>query len=136
MTAVRAFDLGDVLTVTTGRLVSRHMDAIYDLLDFVTGDNLFAHQLPRAMEECRGPLLAQHPALTDVEVPDWPDSTTPEDIFGWVDSLRPTYGDALDVTPLDPADHTTIDPIIELGLRGVPAENVVVVVALDEDNDR
>lgn len=118
MTAVRAFDLGDVLTVTTGRLVSRHMDAIYDLLDFVTGDNLFTHQLPRAMEECRGPLLAQHPALTDVEVPDWPDSTTPEEIFGWVDSLRPTYGDALDVTPLDPADHTTIDP------------------ALDEDNDR
>jgi hypothetical protein len=37
----RPFHLGDVLTITTGRLVSpRHMDGVYDVLNFMTGDNL------------------------------------------------------------------------------------------------
>ena len=124
----KLFDLGDVLSVTTDRLVARdHVGALYALLNFMTGDNLFTHQLPRAMNECRPALLAQHPALAGIEPPAWPDGVDPADVFAWVDSLRPTLGDQLPVVPLDPADHTRIDPISELGLLGVPPEKIIVV---------
>jgi len=56
----KEFHIGDVLSITHGRLVSpRHMDGIYDILNFMTGD-----QIPRATEECREPLLRQHPATS------------------------------------------------------------------------
>ena len=35
------------------------MDGIYDILNFLTGDNLYTHQLPRAMRECEPWLRAQ-----------------------------------------------------------------------------
>ena len=60
----KTFCLGDVLSITTGRLVSpRHIQGVYDILNFMTGDNLFTHQLPRAMEECAPFLLKQFPEL-------------------------------------------------------------------------
>lgn len=38
---MKAFHIGDVLTVTTGRLVSpRHMYGVYEILNFLTGDRL------------------------------------------------------------------------------------------------
>ena len=64
MPSTKTFHLGDILSVTTSRLVSpRHIDGVYDILNWMTGDNLFTHQLPRASRECEGPLLAQHPDL-------------------------------------------------------------------------
>ena len=66
----KSFSLGDVLSITTGRLVSeRHIDGVYDILNFMTGDNLFTHQLPRAMEECRPFLLKQFPELAEAGTP-------------------------------------------------------------------
>lgn len=61
---MKEFHISDVLSVTTGRLVSsRHMDGIYEILNFLTGDNLFTHQLPRAMRECEPWLKTQFPQL-------------------------------------------------------------------------
>ena len=65
----REFHVSDVLSITTGRLVStRHMDGVYDILDFMTGDNLFTHQLPRASDECKPYLLEQFPQLATPEM--------------------------------------------------------------------
>lgn len=61
---MKLFHISDVLTVTTGRLVSaRHMDGVYDILNFLTGDELYTHQLPRAMRECEAFLRIQFPDL-------------------------------------------------------------------------
>jgi hypothetical protein len=61
---VKLYHISDVLTVTTGRLVSnRHIDSVYDILNFLTGDELFTHQLPRASRECEPWLKAQYPQL-------------------------------------------------------------------------
>jgi len=49
----RLFGLGCVLSVTTGRVLSRQgMSGIYELLDFMTTDSLYSHQLWRARQEC------------------------------------------------------------------------------------
>ena len=70
MMATKKFHLSDILSVTTGRLVStRHMDGIYDILNFMTGDNLFTHQLPRASKECEPYLLKQFPELAKAGTP-------------------------------------------------------------------
>ncbi len=63
----KSFHLGDILSITTGRLVSlRHIDGVYDILNFMTGDNLFTHQLPRASRECAPELKKQFPALAEI----------------------------------------------------------------------
>ena len=127
----RAFHLGDVLTITTGRLVSPdHMGGVYNILNFMTGDNLFTHQLPRAMDECQPALLAQHPQLRAVVVPDEFDGK--DHVDRWLAEQMQRYGAELPVTPLNPADHTRIDPLTELRMRGVPPERIIAVQVEDE----
>lgn len=110
MTA-RDFDLGDILSVTTGRLVSpRHMTGVYDILNFMTGDNLFTHQLPRASRECEPVLLLQHPQLKAIDA-DPPGIT---DWAAWLDEQKAIYGDTLPVEPCGPRVHERIDPLSEL----------------------
>jgi hypothetical protein len=123
----RYFHLGDILTITTGLLVSpRHVGGIYDILNFMTGDNLFTHQFPRAMDECQPVLLAQHPQLRAVQVPDEFDGK--EHVDRWLASQVARFGETLPVMPLDPTDHTRIPPLTELGMMGVPAERIIPVV--------
>ena len=127
----RMFDLGDILSVTTGRLVSpRHIDGIYDILGYMTGESLFTHQLPRASDECRPFLLAQHPALRGAPVPEH--FSGKEHVDLWLMRMKGLFGNELPVAPLNPEDHTHIDPLTELTLMGVPAERIIPVVIGEE----
>ena len=131
--STREFHLGDILSITTGRLVSpRHMDGIYDILNFLTGDNLFTHQLPRAAGECQGPLLAQHPALADVEDLDkFGDEDgaleVKDAVDRWLAAQIAIYGETLPVTALAAEDHTYIDPITELQAKVSAGTEIIVV---------
>lgn len=134
----REFDLGDVLTITTGIMLSpRRIDGVYDILNYMTGDNLFTHQLPRAAEECHAPLLAQHPQLADVVVPEF-DSATNEDaataVFLWLAKLEKTLGSRLAVEPLADGEHTRIDPLAEFAMN-YPNVTVIPVVIDTEENE-
>lgn len=66
----KQFHLGDVLSITTDHLVSpRHIGGVYDiLLNFMIGDDLFAHQIPRVSDECKSHLVAQFPQLATAEM--------------------------------------------------------------------
>jgi hypothetical protein len=126
-TGTRAFHLGDILTITTGRLVSpRHIGGVYDILDWMTGDSLFTHQLPRAMDECQGPLLAQHPDLAAIEPPE--DFGGKEGVDRWLAAQVALYGETREVAPLAGGEHFRIDPITELRQMRPDAEIVAVVV--------
>jgi len=134
MPETRNFHLGDILSVTTGRLVSpRHMDGIYDILNFMTGDNLFTHQLPRACRECEGPLLAQHPDLAAVEVPE--EFGGEADVEAWLAAQTARFGETRPVARLDPAGHTHIHPLAELAAINPHAEVITVVVPDEEESD-
>ena len=113
MPETRDFHLGDILSVTTGLLVSpTRMDGIYRILNWMTGDNLFTHQLPRAGEECRQPLLEQHPDLAHVRVPD--EFEGEEHVFAWLAEQVNHFGETRPVAPLAELDHTRIDPTEEM----------------------
>lgn len=111
---MKEFDLGDILSVTTGCLVStRHIDGVYDILNYMTGDNLFTHQLPRAMRECKEPLLAQHPQLRPIVFRS-SDHDTKETVYAWLDRVKKVFGNTLPVEPLSEGIHEFKDPIAEL----------------------
>jgi hypothetical protein len=117
VTDPRPFHLGDVLTITTGKFMApRGVEALYDLLGFMTGESLFTHQLIRAGDECAPRLLEQHPDLADVHTPpEWEQGdVTREDVEAWLAEQVARYGETRDVAPLAPEDHTHIDPITEM----------------------
>lgn len=122
MTDARTYPLADILSVTTGLLLSRrHMDGLYDLLGYMTGHDLFTHQLGRAADTCAPALLAQHPQLAEVRPPDGLDQA---DLIAWITEQERTHGEMLPVTPLSPSEP--VDPIEEL-CDMVGPEKVVVL---------
>lgn len=126
------FRLGDVLSITTDRLLSRdHMGGVYRILNHMTGDDLMTHQLPRAGRECRRPLLQQHPCLADIEVPEFSGT---DEVWAWLDEMETEYGDEFHVEPLDDVDHTRINPLDELSMN-YPHLDVIVVDPQDSRYD-
>lgn len=124
---VRRFPLGVVLSVTTGRLLAP-FDQMHELLDFMTGDTLMTHQLPRACEECAPVLLARHPRLADVVVPEtFGDEAA---VKRWVAEQAERLGEGVTVATLDPDDPTVIDPLAELKM--LRPDMPVVVVTIEE----
>lgn len=141
----KKFHISDVLSITTGRLVStRHMDGVYDILNFMTGDNLFTHQLPRASDECKPYLLQQFPQLDTpemqfavgelIEMLKTPSGKKEPDklILGWLSKLTSgQYGvkceEMLEVKPIPTEAHQHKNPIEEAAeMMGGP-EKVIVV---------
>jgi len=120
---VKDFDLGDILSVTTGRLVSlRHVTGIYEILGHMTGEAPYTHQLGRFMDECRPHLLRQHPGLVavtgeDVTTANWRD---------WLRTQKAAHGATLPVAPIPADDHATRDPLAELRAMAPDAEIIVV----------
>lgn len=111
MSDVRDFDLGDVLSVTTGRLVSpRHIAGVYDILGHVTGERLMTHQLPRACDQAKPGIIEQHPDLADVDVPSGLDSE--EKVMEWLAVAKQTYGETRPIAAV-PTENPP-DPIEEL----------------------
>ncbi|WP_326642958.1 hypothetical protein OG884_05985 [Streptosporangium sp. NBC_01755] len=109
----RDFHLGDILTITTGRIMSPSgMGGVYEILNWMTGDNLFTHQLGRASHECEGPLLEQHPDLAAVEIP--AEFEGEAHVKAWLAKQVERFGETRPVTPLALVDHTRIDPITEM----------------------
>lgn len=60
----KKFYFGDVVSITSGRLCSPdHIGGVYNILNYMTDDDLFTHQLPRASKRCKPYLLTQYPEL-------------------------------------------------------------------------
>ena len=120
---VKQFHIGDILSITGDKLVSPRLIAgVYDILNYMTGDNLYTHQLPRAMRECRPFLLAQHPQLCNVD-----ESTVTEATWHkWLDDQITKFGETLPVNPLPEHAHEFIDPLSELAEKVHPDKIIVV----------
>jgi len=122
----RTFYIGDIISVATGRYVTRNgMPGIHALLDWMTGDTLMTHQLPRAFDECAPDLLRQFPQLVDLTVPEF---ATKAQGWAWTDELPARFGEFHEVTPLPAGDHAVIDPIAELRMMRPDLDPIIVVL--------
>lgn len=138
---MKTFHISDLLSVTTGRLVSsRHMTGVYEILNFLTGDNLFTHQLPRANRGCEPWLQAQFPQLmasspSMVEMLAAMDSDL-EKVKGdrgpviakWVEAVRVANGlpEMVPVYEMGSDMHAHIDPLEEA--RAMMGDSRVIAV--------
>lgn len=106
------FHIGIILSITGERLMSPTIppiQGVYEILNYMTGDNLYTHQLPRVCRECRPFLLKQHPQLAQ-----WADDVTPETFSARLADAVEQFGLTLPVEPLASGEHEFIEPISEL----------------------
>src|SRR5688572_3722930 len=115
MTTAKAFPLATVLSITTGRLLCPIAE-VYVVLNHLTGDDVYTHQIPRVLEECAPWLLHSFPALRTVDLTtlDAILAQTPgfPGVARWLATLDlpSTYR----LTPMPQDKHTRKDPVAEL----------------------
>jgi len=129
-TTTAVFDIGDLISVATGRLVSRdHISGVHRILDHLTGDVLFTHQLPAAMEAVQAGLVNQHPWLAEVVVPETVCDEATASAF--VNEMAAKYG-AEHVVRAVPEAWGRHDPLADLQSMLRPDQQVMVVVVPDD----
>ena len=119
------FHLGDLLTITTGRLVSpSKIEGVYKILNHMTGDNLYTHQLGRATDECAPWLRNRYPFLDSPEVAQEvkrligclelnDKADHPAACKNWLEFMVSVYGEWFEVDPIPQDEHRHIDPLVE-----------------------
>lgn len=128
--------LSAVLGIVHDRLMGDIGD-LYRILNFMTGDNLFTHQLPRAAGECKPYLLDQFKWLSEISLEhvdhcNWSDE---------LDGIMEKYADRLDangcltICPIPRDDHDIIDPLEELRQMDLDAQIIVFNPDEDETDD-
>lgn len=104
----RYFDLGAILNITTGRLFT-NMDDIYEILNFLTQENLYTHQLTRVADEAESYILTLYPELKgvgkDVKINNF------DEAKAFVDEQKKIFGDKLPLSPM--RTYTHISPVKE-----------------------
>lgn len=132
-TTWKSFHVGDILSIITGVMVCPEgMDGVYKILNWMTSDELFTHQLLRASQVCEPILKDLYPGIAALEVPNASNvAKSDQESFwkAWLDVQVETFGEMLPVPKIDTYAH--IDPIQEFFDR--TGKNPIVVVADDED---
>jgi len=128
-TETKTFHIGDILSITTGALVSpRHIGGVYDILGWLVDESLFTHQLPRVARECEEFLIETFPDLPT----EAPTLTSKDEVFAWLDLMSAEHGETREVPRMREVDHTHIDPLTEIKLMRPDAE---VLVMIDPNGD-
>ena len=107
----KEFDLGAVLNITTSRLFTS-MDDVYEVLNYLTGDDIYTHQIPRVMDVAKPYVLSLHPELKGVG--DNVEIHSFEDAKAFVDEQKKIFGEKLPLKPMAKTDgYSYVDPIEE-----------------------
>lgn len=143
----KRFPLRVVLTVTTGRLLTASnehgngIEALYEILGWMTNDTPYTHQLPRFINECKPWLLKWFPELAEADkhlekldsVLGEIDRDKRDDIelalCCWLGILQELCGlkQFYDVPRIPAGEHTAMDPLAELVAMRGGTEGIIVV---------
>lgn len=119
----KEFHIGDVLSVTTGILVSPRLIAgVYDVLNYMTGESVYTHQIPRISQEAGPVLIRQHPWLAEIDLSD----VIPDSWRERLDTIIAEHGEMITVEPMTDNEHERIDPLSELAEKVHPDKIVIV----------
>ncbi|WP_037616417.1 hypothetical protein [Streptomyces aureus] len=103
--ATRTFPLADILSVTTGLLLTQRTGergaALDEIFEFMTGEKLAWWQAPRAADACTEALVAQHPFLADLVPPKVAQAPIGKaTLLMWLTTAQLKHGTKLDIEPL------------------------------------
>lgn len=119
---VREFATADVLSTVTGRLMSS-MDGIYQVLNWMTGESVFTHQIPRISREARPVIIAMYPLLQ--QAVDEAEQVTRENWQRWRQTWEDRYGPTIAIPKFSADAHERIDPMSE-ALEHFPPDKITV----------
>lgn len=105
-------------------ITSEGIGAVYEVLNWMTGESLYTHQLPRVSREAQPVLLKMYPdlALTIAER----DQVDAGNWRAWRAKWIERHGATMAVPKFTAADHEAIDALSELAERVHPSRIVVV----------
>lgn len=127
------FHVGDILSITTGRLLSPSgIDGVYHILNFMTGDNLFTHQLPRASDQCEPSLCTQFPLLDPHQNAKLRDAIARENWSDLISQCVSECGEYHEVRALEKGEYTSQNPIEEL-IDLLESETKIVVLLKEDE---
>lgn len=123
--------LGDILSITTGALVSPdHIGGVYRILNHLTGDDLMTHQLPAACDAMKPHLVAQFPTLAAIQAPKFDGEAH---VKRWLAEQVAIHGEWHEVTAPPSSvwgEHDAIQDLVDM----VGADKVIGVT-VSEDTD-
>jgi hypothetical protein len=117
------FPTVDVLSTVTGRLIGK-IDGVYEVLNWMTGESVFTHQLPRISREAQPVMIGTHPALQ--QAIDEAEQVTPENWETWRDLWLERYGPTMAVPKMNHHEHERIDPMSEAAQHFRPEQIIAV----------
>jgi len=117
------FKLGVVLSVTTGYLLCEIGD-LYEILDYLTGQQLYTHQLPRAARYAGPHILKSFMELKPVV----PEISSEKEVNDFLDELMALgYKQEYELEPM--TDFVPKGPLEELiEMRNGSSEGIVVAI--------
>lgn len=119
------FPTHDVLGTITGVLIG-DIGGIYQVLNWMTGESVFTHQLPRISREATPVLVAAHPLLQ--QAVDEAKQVTPENWKQWRQTWEDRYGPTIAVPKFSADTHERIDPISELAEKVHPDKIIAIEI--------
>jgi len=102
------FTTGEIISAATGILCCP-VERLYAIYNFMTGDNLFTHQLPRAFKVCQSHIQTQCPWVKELKSSECTEET-------WRDFIKDAekiYGLEHELTKLPDGIWNVKDPIQE-----------------------
>lgn len=118
-----------ILTVTTGHLLCDFLE-FRRFLDWMTGDSVMTHQIPRIVRECAPHILKQHPQLSGIDAAEINRNNWQNCLSKYVEE----FGADLEISPLLAGEHTFIDPLEEL--RSIVPDHKILLVNFDDQEKR
>jgi hypothetical protein len=121
--AIKDFPTADVLSTITGRLMG-DIGGVYEVLNWMTGESVFTHQIPRICREAVPVILASRPelAVACAEAERVNRDNYRHFLALWLDR----YGQTIAVPKFTADEHEFIDPLSEIA-EIVPPERSIVV---------
>lgn len=121
----KTFKTADVLSTITGRLMGE-IGGVYEVLNWMTGESVFTHQLPRIGREATPVVVAMHPQLQ--QAIDEAEQVTPTNFRQWRQTWEDRYGAEIAVPKFSADTHERIDPMSELAEKVHPDKIIPIVV--------
>lgn len=117
----RDFDALTILSVTTGKLLVE-FGKVHEFLEYMAGEPVWTHQLPRVRMEVVPTLLEQFPQFNSVDA----EKVDSSNVIKFCENTKKLYPDAYTVRPMAKENHQSIDPLSELSTMIDPHKVVVV----------
>lgn len=125
MAETKLFSTDKVMSIVTGVLVCE-MIGVYEVLNWMTGESLFTHQLPRVCREAVPVILAAHPHLQSAV--DEAEQVNGDNYQSWVNTWIDRFGPEIAIPTMTTDQHQRIDPLSELAGKVHPDDIIVVEV--------